>query len=133
MKCPSCAMAELVHDTRDLPYTYKGENTAIPDVEGAFCPACGEAIFDATTSARVSHAMLEFNRQINAATVDPSFIVRVRTKLALNQDQAGELFGGGLHAFSRYEKGKTRPPLALIQLLRVLDRHPELLSEIRST
>lgn len=132
MKCPSCAMAELVHDTRDLPYTYKGENTVIPDIEGDFCPACGEAVLDAATSARVSHAMLEFNRQINAATVDPSFIVRVRTKLALNQAQAGEIFGGGIHAFSRYEKGKTRPPLALIQLFRVLDRHPELLNEIRS-
>lgn len=23
MKCPSCGAAELIHDTRDLPYTYK--------------------------------------------------------------------------------------------------------------
>jgi len=25
MKCPVCGAAELIHDTRDLPYTYKGE------------------------------------------------------------------------------------------------------------
>ncbi len=31
-------------DTRDIPYTYKGEITAIPAVTGDFCPACGEAI-----------------------------------------------------------------------------------------
>jgi HTH-type transcriptional regulator/antitoxin MqsA len=26
--------------------------------------------------------------------------------------------------------GKTKPPLALVKLLKVLDRHPELLSEV---
>lgn len=30
MKCPVCGAAELIHDTRDLPYTYKGETTVIP-------------------------------------------------------------------------------------------------------
>ncbi len=34
MKCPMCAGAELVHDTRDIPYTYKGESTVIPDSLG---------------------------------------------------------------------------------------------------
>lgn len=29
MKCPCCGAAELVHDTRDMPYTYKGEFTTI--------------------------------------------------------------------------------------------------------
>jgi hypothetical protein len=26
MKCPVCAMAELVNELRDLPYTYKNES-----------------------------------------------------------------------------------------------------------
>ena len=31
MKCPKCVPTmELVWDTRDLPYTYKGETTLIP-------------------------------------------------------------------------------------------------------
>jgi DNA-binding transcriptional regulator YiaG len=30
-----------------------------------------------------------------------------------------------------YENGKTRPPLALVKLLKVLDRHPDLLDEIK--
>jgi HTH-type transcriptional regulator / antitoxin MqsA len=28
--------------------------------------------------------------------------------------------------------GKTKPPLALVKLLKVLDRHPDLLSEVRA-
>lgn len=132
MKCPICAQAELIKDTRDIPYTYKGETTAIPAVTGDFCPACGEAILGATESARTSALMLEFNKQVNATIVDPEFIASVRKKLALDQREAAEIFGGGVNAFSRYENGKTKPPLALVKLLKVLERHPDLLAEIMS-
>lgn len=132
MKCPVCGAAELIHDTRDLPYVYKGETTVLAEVAGDFCPACGESILDAAESERVMEAMRAFNKQVNAAIVDPQFIVRVRKKLALDQREAAEIFGGGVNAFSRYENGKTRPPLALVKLLKVLDRHPDLLNEIRA-
>ena len=132
MKCPSCGVAELVRDTRDLPYTYKGEATMIPAVSGDFCPACDEAVLEAGEASRVSAAMLAFNKQVNASIVDPGFITAVRKKLALDQREAAEIFGGGVNAFSRYENGKTKPPLALVKLLKVLDRHPELLNEVRT-
>lgn len=132
MKCPICAAVELVRDTRDMPYAYKGEQTIIPAVTGDFCPACGEVVLDRTESSRTSLAMLEFNKQVNATIVDPDFIVRVRKKLALDQREAAEIFGGGVNAFSRYENGKTKPPLALVKLLKMLDRHPDLLDEVKA-
>ncbi|MDI1259442.1 type II toxin-antitoxin system MqsA family antitoxin [Aquabacterium sp.] len=132
MKCPTCAAAKLVPDTRDMPYTYKGESTTIPTVSGDYCPACGEVVLDVAESTRTSAAMLDFNKQVNAAIVDPGFIAQVRKKLALDQREAAEIFGGGVNAFSRYENGKTRPPLALVKLLKVLDRHPDLLGEVRA-
>lgn len=132
MKCPACGAAEMVRATRDLPYTYKGESTRVADVTGEFCPACNEMVLDSQESRRVSAAMLAFNRQINAAAVDPDFIASVRKKLALDQREAAEIFGGGVNAFSRYENGKTKPPLALVKLLKLLDRHPELFEEVRT-
>lgn len=132
MKCPVCGAADLIHDTRDLPYTYKGETIVIASVTGDFCAACAESVLDAGESDRVMQAMREFAKQVNAAMVDPGFITQVRKKLALDQREAAEIFGGGVNAFSRYENGKTRPPLALIKLLKLLDRHPELLDEVRT-
>jgi HTH-type transcriptional regulator/antitoxin MqsA len=132
MKCPSCAAAELMHDTRDMPYTYKGESTLIPAVNGDFCPSCDESILNAIESRRTMNFMLDFNKQVNASIVDPGFIASVRKKLALDQREAAELFGGGVNAFSRYENGKTKPPLALVKLLKILDRHPDLLNEVRT-
>lgn len=75
--------------------------------------------------------MLDSNKELNVSIVDPEFIVSVRKKLAVDQREAAEIFGGGVNAFSRYENGKTRPPLALVKLLRVLERHPDLLAEVR--
>jgi HTH-type transcriptional regulator/antitoxin MqsA len=88
-------------------------------------------VLDPAESARTSAVMVEFNKRVNAAKVDPAFIARVRRKLALDQKQAAEIFGGGVNAFSRYETGKTKPTLALVQLLKLLDRHPEQLKELR--
>ena len=132
MKCPVRAAAKLVHDTRDMPYTYKGGSTMIPAVTGDFCRACGEVVLGMDESTRTSAAMLAFNKQVNASIVDPDFIASVRKKLALDQREAAEIFGGGVNAFSRYENGTTKPPLALVKLLKVLDRHPDLLNEVRA-
>jgi HTH-type transcriptional regulator / antitoxin MqsA len=132
MKCPSCGMADLLHDVRDMSYTYKGEATVFAQIAGDYCPACGEAVLDAASSRAVSAEMRAFGKQVNAAIVDPAFISSVRKKLALDQREAAELFGGGANAFSRYETGKTKPPLALVKLFKVLDRHPDLLAEVRA-
>ena len=132
MKCPVCGAAELIHETRDLPYTYKGETTVIAAVTGDFCPACAESILDAAESNRVMREMRAFSKQVNAAIVDPGFITNVRKKLDLDQREAAEIFGGGINAFSRDENGKTKPPLALVKLFKLLDRHPDLLNEVKT-
>lgn len=132
MKCPVCGAAELIHDTRDIPFSYKGESTTIPAVTGEYCPACDEVVLNREHGDRYSELIGAFQRQVNAAFVDPSYITRVRRKLDLDQRQAAELFGGGVNAFSRYENGKTKPPLALVKLFKLLDRHPDLLDELRA-
>jgi len=132
MKCPVCGATELIHDTRNVSYTYKGETTTIPAVTGEFCPACDEIVLNREHGDRYSELLGVFQRQVNAAFVDPNYVARVRKKLDLDQRQAAELFGGGVNAFSRYENGKTKPPLALVKLLKLLDRHPNLLEELKA-
>ena len=132
IKCPTCGAAELVHDVRDLPYTYKGKTTIIPMVSGDYCPACGEIVSDMDESERVMNAMREFNRKINEQIASPSFIRNVRAKLNLSQREAGELFGGGVNAFSRYETGKAAPPKLLVMMFKLLDNNPSLLEQLRN-
>ncbi|MCW8199837.1 hypothetical protein D8B23_15825 [Verminephrobacter aporrectodeae subsp. tuberculatae] len=79
----------------------------MPKVTGEFCPACGEVILNREHGDRYSDLMGQFQRQVNSAYVDPAYIAKVRKKL-------------------EYENGKTKPPLSLVKLLKVLDRHPEI-------
>ncbi|OWY41136.1 hypothetical protein CEK28_01445 [Xenophilus sp. AP218F] len=65
MKCPICGAAELEHDTRDLPYTYKGNHTVIPAVTADYCPVCNESITDNAESERVMEIMRIFANKID--------------------------------------------------------------------
>lgn len=132
MQCPVCGQAELVHAIRDLPYAYKGRVTTIAQVEADWCGACGESITGPTESERVIQVMAEHRRQVNQAAGHQTLIREVRKELLhLSQREAGELFGGGPNAFSRYERGETEPPVALVKLFRIIKTHPELTEEVR--
>lgn len=68
MKCPNCGAAELIRDTRDLPYSYKGEATTIADVTADYCSSCGEVILDREQGNRYSEAVGLFQQRVNAVT-----------------------------------------------------------------
>ena len=131
MKCVSCGEAEMVRDNREVAYTYKGQTIQIPNVAGEFCPSCNESLHTPEEAEYLNSEMIAFTKEVNGATVKPEFISETRKLLKLDQRQAAEIFGGGTNAFSRYENGKTRPPLALVQLFKLLAKHPQLLDELR--
>ena len=58
-------------------------------------------------------------------------IRRIRQNLKLTQAELSKVFGVGKLAFSRYERGKTQPPAPLVKLLKLVERHPDLMNEIR--
>jgi len=61
----------------------------------------------------------------------PATIKRVRQKLNLSQREAGGILKVGENAFDKYERGLVEPSGPTSQLLRLLDRHPELVDELR--
>jgi len=130
MKCSICGGADLEYGIKNVPYSFRGHKTQIA-AEGEHCPTCGEVVMDRDQSKVYLAKLKEFKARVIAETVDPEYIVKVRKKLELTQKEASEIFGGGINAFSRYEKGKAQPHPSTIKLLRVLDHHPELLTEIR--
>jgi HTH-type transcriptional regulator/antitoxin MqsA len=100
-------------------------------VTGDFCQGCGEGFFEKEEEERINNFVLEFEKKVDASIVDPGFIMSVRKKLDLDQQEAAKIFGGGVNAFLWYETGEIKPPVVLVKLLKVLERHPELLAEIR--
>jgi HTH-type transcriptional regulator / antitoxin MqsA len=59
-----------------------------------------------------------------------SELASIRKRLKLTQAQAAQIAGGGKNAFSRYERGQTKPMAAVVNLFKLLDKHPELVKEL---
>ena len=122
---------ELIKKNQDVTVTYHGKAAVVSAVEGWHCPVCGECEFVNEADSRRHMDTLNYL----VATVkaeERQFIRNVRKKLGLKQAEAGKLFGGGINAFSEYERGITQPHKSTVALLRLLDSHPELLNEVRT-
>lgn len=124
--CPLCAEGTLADSEKKVEEQYKGRSFATV-IRGAFCDRCldGFPEFDPGQEA----AWMAFRNHVDAE--EAAELARIRRKLRLTQREAAILAGGGKNAFSRYEKGKAKPVAAVVNLFRLLDRHPELLNELR--
>ncbi len=92
---------------------------------------CGEAVLSGEDMAATEGLLVEFMKRVDQSQAEE--LNRIRKKLKLTQKQAALLTGGGHNAFSRYERGESKPLPAVVNLFRLLGRHPELLDELRKT
>lgn len=130
-QCGACGGQNMTMDTRDRHLTYKGEVITVKDLPGWYCPDCEESEFvSADDAQRFSDEVATAMKAID--TKEAATIRSIRKRLGLNQAEAAALFGGGVNAFSEYERGIRRPSKSTVLILKLLDQHPELLSEIRA-
>ena len=126
--CPLCGEGRLHDGVKTIAQKYKGK-VFTSTTHGAFCDHCGDGFVQHDPTEEV--AWLAFRDQVDAH--EAAELARIRKKLKLTQWEAAQLAGGGKNAFSRYERGQTKPVAAVINLFRLLDRHPELLTEIEDS
>ena len=127
--CLNCEQSDMVLQTKDVTIELDGITRTVPRVKGWHCQVCGQIEFVESGSAkRYSAALDELAAERDARQREE--LARIRKRLKLTQAQAAAIAGGGPNAFSRYERGKARPVAAVVNLFRLLDKHPELLEEL---
>ncbi|MGO8880183.1 MAG: type II TA system antitoxin MqsA family protein [Desulfomonilaceae bacterium] len=105
------------------------KSVTVENLRGEFCPACGEGVWDSESNRRLDEAQTALMNAVRAeASAD---IRRIRKSLKLTQAELAKNFGLGPLAFSRYERGKTQPPILLVKVLWLLKKHPYLFEELR--
>jgi HTH-type transcriptional regulator/antitoxin MqsA len=107
---------------------HAGTTATVEGLSGWRCATCGEVEFDAESARR--YAAAGDSLVLREREQQSSEIRRIRRKLGLSQVAAARLTGGGHNAFSRYERGEAAPLPAVVNLFRLLDKHPELLKEL---
>lgn len=129
-KCPVCGSGSLERKSVKQTFTYKGEKFPY-EQPGDWCASCGEGILHNSDMDTTEPLLNDFRAKVDGF-LPSTDIRRIRNKLGLTQKEAGNIFGGGHNAFSRYERGSARQSKATDSLLRLLDRHPQLLEEIKA-
>lgn len=129
--CPICGEIAAEHALRNTTYHYKGHSFEIVQ-PALWCDACGEGIISPEDNKAVALEMQAHRARIDGI-LTPIEIAKIRKHLKLNQKDAGLIFGGGVNAFNRYERGINPIPKPLSMLLSLLDKHPEQLQELLVT
>ncbi|KQT63321.1 XRE family transcriptional regulator [Aureimonas sp. Leaf460] len=114
---------------RPFVVTYKGETVTV--TLPGYYPAEGDDGVHVGDDMAVVDAALRSLKERIEGLPSPATIRRVRTKLKLSQREAGNLLRVGENAFDKYERGLVEPSGPTSQLIRILDRHPELMEELR--
>ncbi|MEN8170901.1 MAG: type II toxin-antitoxin system MqsA family antitoxin [Pseudomonadota bacterium] len=127
--CLECG-GEMVREVRKVPYTYSGQVIEV-EQPGDWCNACGEGVLTVADMKATELELHDFRAMIDGLL--PSYEVRkIRKKLNMTQKVAAEIFGGGPNAFSRYERGEAIQMKAVDNLLRLFDKHKELVAEVQN-
>ncbi|MBF0304822.1 MAG: type II toxin-antitoxin system MqsA family antitoxin [Alphaproteobacteria bacterium] len=127
MPCPETGRT-LYRDTRPFTVRYKEAETIV-DLPGYYPDGEGESVHVGTDMAAADAALRALKEQMDGVP-SPATIRRIRTKLRLSQRAAGALFKVGPSAFDKYERAIVEPSGPTIQLLKLLDQHPELAGEL---
>ncbi|MDD2782249.1 type II toxin-antitoxin system MqsA family antitoxin [Sulfuricurvum sp.] len=126
-ECPYCN-GELEYNKHTEELKYKGKTLFI-DMVGEYCPACQEGFQNdedlKTNEHTIALAKTAADKKI------ASDIARIRKNLGLSQTEASEIFGGGIRAFHKYEKGEISPPQTLVILFDLLDKGTVTLDAIK--
>ena len=120
---------KLTRGIRPFKVTYKGEELIV-DLPGYYPERGGEGIHVGRDMAVVDEALRNLKEKIDGVP-SPATIKRVRAKLKLSQRDAGALLKVGENAFDKYERGLVEPSGPTSQLIRILDRHPEIAKELQ--
>jgi HTH-type transcriptional regulator/antitoxin MqsA len=121
--------ALLSRGVRPFTVTYKDESVTV-DLPGYYPEGEGDGVVVGDDMRVVDETLRVLKEKLDGVP-SPATIRRIRRKLKLSQRKAGELLKVGENAFDKYERGLVEPSGPTSQLIMVLDRHPEIIEELR--
>ena len=107
---------------RPMTLKYKSECITF-DMPGWYRDGSGEGIHSGEDM-KISDRALSRMKAAVVGLPFPEQIRRIRKKLGLTQEMAGDLIGGGPRAFQKYEAGDVLPSRAIASALLLLDHNP---------
>ena len=126
--CPICN-GNIEFTTKKVTYTYK-EHTRDIEQSGEYCISCGESFLSPKDLKSTQKDIANFKREVdNLLTTEE--LKRIRKKSHLTQQEASNLFGGGIRAFHKYETAEITQSKPLDILFRLIDSNKITLEDVK--
>lgn len=114
--CSFCKVESyIIKDSENI--SYKGKKIKVEGLSFYECPECEEQFVDSNldkaNAVLIREAKKEFDGLLSSVEVS-----NLREKLNITQHEAAKIFGGGLNAFSKYERGEVSQSESMDKLMR---------------
>jgi HTH-type transcriptional regulator / antitoxin MqsA len=129
-ECPACGKARGVLLHSPFVGSYNRVPVELADVASFRCEACGEQFYT-PEQARELSLRVKLAAREKLDVLSPERIVAIRKKARLSQEALEDLLGLGDKVVTRWETGRVVPTKAADFVLRLLDRRPELIDDLR--
>lgn len=130
LTCPVCEIGKLHASHYNGDFKHNGKTVHVTELECYRCNNCdADPVFE--DQIRSNHRKIADAKRRIDGLLTGNEIKAIRESLNLSQSEAAEIFGGGLHAFSKYERGDVLQSKAMDKLLRLIAHNPFLISNLR--
>ena len=126
--CKICKSEDVKILTAVEDVAYKGHKLQVP-MEYSVCGNCGREFISRPQILSGEMACRKVKKNFDGL-LSSEAIARARKKLAITQEQASLIFGGGKNAFSKYERGEVSQSAAMDNLVRVCLKHKQVFREL---
>jgi HTH-type transcriptional regulator / antitoxin MqsA len=132
VECPICG-AETLEDRKGdyrfpLPQNFAPHKAiVVSKAEWQACGSCGEVILSPDLEKK-----LEAERYRLLGLLAPSEIKQVRERIGVSQLEMAKLLGVGEKTYTRWESATSLQNKSMDNLIRLVDRHPELFPQLEA-
>lgn len=128
LRCLKCG-SKTAHRKKPVTIEYKSHKRQVP-ILADWCTKCSDGILEGPALMELQREEASLRAEVDQV-LPPERVTAVRKKLGLSQREAGELLGGGIRAFHKYESGSVSVSVAMTNLLLLLEKEPRMLKHLR--
>ncbi|MBH1826292.1 type II toxin-antitoxin system MqsA family antitoxin [Stenotrophomonas muris] len=122
--CPICEVGSLVPGTGSQTISYNGKSLVVHGLGFAKCECCGEELVFPEVAKANDKIYADAKRGADGLWTSDR-ILEWRTRWRISQQQAAKILGGGVNAFSKYERGEVVQSKSMDLLMRVFNESAE--------
>ncbi|MCP3922848.1 MAG: type II toxin-antitoxin system MqsA family antitoxin [Desulfobacterales bacterium] len=124
--CSICELGNVKEIVKEKTFKYKGQEHTVENYKVFKCEVCKESIVDKETVKRSIKEKIDFHREVDVL-LKPNEIKEIRVKQGFTQEEFSKILKVAKKTFARYENGRVAQSRSMDELLRSINKIPNIL------